>query len=320
MTKNKSIAGNSLSKCYTTKALFGPSEVFWALKDISFSVMEGETLCILGESGSGKSTLAKLLVGAIEPTSGKLIIDDKDVATLSELKQKQRHSRVRMVYQNTLASLNPSRTIGEILLEPLINMTSLNKKERQEKLKQVLDLVGLKWEYTNRLPHSFSAGERQKIAIARALMLDPVCIIADEPLSSLETSAQSQIINLMLDLQEDLGLSFIIITYNIDVIKHMCDKVLVLCRGRQVEYGETNEVINNPKHPYTRQFLDTSTNKPRAATDSDNDANMPGCVFCDRCEDVSERCYKNQPEEAVIGDRLIYCHQYSDHNQETVTE
>ena len=139
-----------------------------------------------------------------------------------------------MVFQDTLGSLNPSRTLGDILAEPLINMTQLDKREQQQRIVKVLDLVGLKTEHLGRLPHSFSAGERQKIAIARALVMEPVCIIADEPLSSLESSAQSQIINLILDLQKHLNLSFIMVTQDANVIKHMCDKVVVLCRGRMV--------------------------------------------------------------------------------------
>jgi dipeptide transport system ATP-binding protein len=303
------IAGDSLSKCFITKDIFGNvTETYWALHGVSFEVFKGETLGILGESGSGKSTLAKILVGAEEPTEGSLLIDNKDVTELSEDKRKHRNRRVRMVYQNTLGSLNPSLSLGEILLEPLINMTKLDYSERIERLKQVLDLVGLKWEYINRLPHTFSAGERQRIAIARALVLDPVCIIADEPLSSLETSAQSQIINLILELQKNLGISFIIITHNLDVIRHMCDKLLVLCRGRTVEYGATMDIISTPLHPYTQNFLDISSNPQSNGELAGKDAQMNACVYSDRCSLCEERCKVESPVIRQVTGRQVACH------------
>lgn len=310
---NTAIMVNSLAKSYSNKGLFDSNaEDFWALKDVSFEVLEGEILCVLGESGSGKSTLAKLLVGAIEPTEGQLVVDNKDICNLSESRRLQHNRRIRMVFQDTLGSLNPSRTLGEILVEPLINMTQLDNREQQQRIAKVLDLVGLKTEHLSRLPHSFSAGERQKIAIARAMVMEPVCIIADEPLSSLESSAQSQIINLILDLQKNLNLSFIMVTQDANVIKHMCDKVVVLCRGRVVEYGPAREVIENPKHPYTQHFLDVSIHNPKNQTSTRMDASIDACVYHDRCSKATDKCRDVQPVSHQEKNRMICCHHIDD--------
>ena len=312
MTKT-TIMVNHLAKSYSNKGVTDSSiEEFWALKDVSFEVMEGEILCILGESGSGKSTLAKLLVGAIEPTDGQMVVDNKDICNLSDSRRLQHNRRIRMVFQDTLGSLNPSRSLGEILAEPLINMTQLDKREQQQRIIKVLDLVGLKTEHLGRLPHSFSAGERQKIAIARALVMEPVCIIADEPLSSLESSAQSQIINLILDLQKHLNLSFIMVTQDANVIKHMCDKVIVLCRGRVVEYGPAKDVIENPRHPYTKQFLDVSKHSPRDHSGIHMDASTEACVFHDRCEIATDLCREVKPVPELESNRQICCHHLDD--------
>jgi len=315
MTKRATIKALSLTKEYLNSAnLFGKSECFTALEDVSFTLTQGESLSILGEAGSGKSTLAKILVGAEHATSGVLEIDDKDVSKVKSNKHQNRNRRVRMVYQNTMGSLNPSLTIGEILSEPLINMTKLTKSEREERLFNVLELVGLKSDHSTRLPHTFSAGERQRIAIARALILDPVCIIADEPLSVLETSAQSQIVNLMLDLQKELNLSYIMISYNLDVVEHMCDKIMVLCRGRVVEYGATQQVLRNPKHPYTKSLL-SRTQSPINRKLETNESEMKGCIYCDRCMDVNEHCHQQKPEQVLVDGCLVSCHQYSETNK-----
>ena len=304
-----------IAKQYRNKTSWGnDTECFWALKDISFDVTEGETLCILGESGSGKSTLAKILVGALEPDEGVLYIDNKIISKLSESKRLQHNRRIRMVFQDTQGSLNPSLTLGQILLEPLTNMTSLDPDEQQARIKKVINLVGLKEEYITRRPHSFSAGERQRIAIARALVMEPICIIADEPLSSLESSAQSQIINLMLDLQKDLGISFIIVTQDANVIKHMCDNVLVLCRGKIVEYGPADTIMNQPKHPYTQDFLDVNIYHPKIKTSATMDASMSACVYYDRCQNATDLCRTECPDLRTISDRIASCHHLDDNS------
>lgn len=311
----QSVVATNLTKKYHNKSNWGTvEECFWALKDISFDIAEGETLCILGESGSGKSTLAKILVGALEPDEGDLYIDNKIISDLNDNKRIQHNRLIRMVFQDTRGSLNPSLTLGQILLEPLVNMTTLAADEQQTRIKKVVNLVGLKEEYLTRRPHSFSAGERQRIAIARALIMEPICIIADEPLSSLESSAQSQIINLMLDLQKELSISFIIVTQDANVISHMCDKVLVLCRGRIVEYGNAGMIINKPRHPYTQHFLDVNIYHPKIKTTATMDASMSACVYYDRCQRASEICQTQSPDMTILNDRIVSCHHLDDNS------
>jgi len=307
MSRSHAIAGSGLGKFYSvSKGLFGTKETFQAIDNISFTLFEGDTLGVLGESGAGKSTLANILVGAETPSTGVLLIDNKDVTKIKTRQRLMTHRKVRMVYQDPYASLNPRLTIATLLEEPLRNITTLDSNERKERIIEVLNLVGLKSEHGRRLPHMFSAGERQRIAIARALILDPVCIVLDEPLSALDISVQSQIVNLMLELQKDLGLSYILITHNLPVIRHMCDQLMVLCKGRVVEYGPTQDILDNPIHPYTRDLL----NKKTKVITSNNitDASFQGCVYCDRCSNPSEKCYSEVPSQELINEQLVSCH------------
>ncbi len=315
MSNNFSISASGLSKCYTIdRGLFHKNTQFLALNNISFTLLEGETLGVLGESGAGKSTLAKLLVGEEIASSGLLLIDNKDVTHLNIHKRLIEHRKIRMVYQDPYASLNPSLTIIELLDEPLKNITKLNKSERKSRIIEVLNLVGLKSEHGRRLPHMFSPGERQRIAIARALILDPICIVLDEPLSALDISVQSQIINLMLELQENLKLSFILISYNLPVLWHMCDKLMVLCRGQIVEYGPTISIIDNPQHPYTKDILTNSSHSQNNIQVTD--ASFCGCVYSDRCENALDICSTKQPEQSIIDEQIVYCHKFASINTE----
>lgn len=307
MTGTEAITVSSLSKRYLlNQSIFKKKKYIQALDDVTFSLREGDTLGILGESGAGKSTLAKILVGAESPTEGQILIDSKDVTELTARQRLNRHRKVRMVYQNPYASLNPATTIYSQLEEPLRNITSLGKIERKELIIETLNLVGLKSEHGLRYPHMFSAGERQRIAIARALILDPVCIILDEPISTLDISVQSQIVNLMLELQKNLELSYILITYNLPVLKHMCDQLLVLCDGQMVEYGPAKSILENPFHPYTSDIL----NKKSKSHDRSqhNKISSKGCIYCDRCEDANEKCFQNKPQLKQVEDRLVRCH------------
>ena len=304
------VATCALSKTYSTQSgFFNRKQQIVALENISFTLHEGETIGILGESGAGKTTLANILVGADKPSSGYLLIDGKDVTNIDTNKRLASHRKVRIVYQDPLASLNPRLTISSLLEEPLRNITKMNKQERNNRIIEVLNLVGLKSEHGRRLPHMFSAGERQRIAIARALILDPVCIVLDEPLSSLDISVQSQIVNLMLELQTKLSLSYILITYNLPIIRHMSDQLLVLCEGKMVEYGPTEKILDDPKHPYTQDILNNTT-KAHNTTVKKND----GCIYCDRCNYVSENCLQNSPDQRLIGTQIVLCHKVNEIN------
>ena len=310
MTRIHAIAGSGLGKSYSvSKGLFGKKETFQALNNISFTLLEGDTLGVLGETGAGKSTFANILVGSETPTEGILLIDNKDVTKIKIHPRLSHHRKVRMVYQDPYASLNPRLTISSLLEEPLKNITRLDKFERKERIIEVLNLVGLKSEHGRRLPHMFSPGERQRIAIARALILDPVCIVLDEPLSALDISVQSQIINLMLELQSDLGLSYILITHNLPVLRHMCDQLMVLCKGQMVEYGPTKAILDNPIHPYTKDLL----NK-KSKTLTINDASFSGCVYSERCTETNEQCINEKPTQQLIDGRLVCCHKVIENN------
>jgi len=307
MNKIHAIACSDLSKSYTVqKGLFGKNEEFFALKNISFTVQEGQTLGILGESGAGKTSLAKILVGSDSPTTGMLLVDNKDITKVKTYQRLTSHRKVRMVFQDPNATLNPRLTISKLLEEPLRNITTLDDSEIKEQVIKVLNLVGLKSEHGRRFPHMLSAGERQRIALARALILDPVCIVLDEPLSSLDISVQSQIVNLMLELQKNLGLSYVLITYNLPVIRHMCDQLMILCKGQMVEYGSAAEILDNPVHPYSIDLLNRKS-KVLAVSDI-MDASFTGCIYCDRCGQPSEHCFTKKPERKIVGNHYVFCH------------
>ncbi len=307
MNKIHAIACSGLSKKYTVKkGIFSKKESFLALDNISFTLQEGETLGILGESGAGKTSLAKILVGDDTPSSGLLMIDNKDITQVKTYQRLTSHRKIRMVFQDPNATLNPRLTIASLLEEPLRNITTFDDAEIKEQVIKVLNLVGLKSEHGRRFPYMLSAGERQRIALARALILDPVCIVLDEPLSSLDISVQSQIVNLMLELQKNLGLSYVLITYNLPILKHMCDQLMIICKGQMVEYGPARDIIDNPIHPYTKDLL---IRKTKLLPVSDiMDASFTGCIYCDRCERPTEPCFTKKPEQKIVGEHFVYCH------------
>ncbi len=234
------------------------------LKGASFSINPGQTLAVVGESGSGKSTLARLLVGAEKPDSGQLFFNGENIL---EDKKFPWYKEIRMVFQNPRTSFNPRATIAQILAEPLLNAKNDNRIQIQQKIRQALELVGLRSEYAERYPHTFSGGQRQRIAIARALMLNPKVIVADEPVSALDVSVQAQIINLLLDLQEELQLAYVFISHDLGLVQHFSDKVLVMHKGVQEEYGPVNQVFSQPQSPYTQKLLAASAGYKKAVKD-----------------------------------------------------
>lgn len=225
------------------------------LQGVSFSLNEGQTLAVVGESGSGKSTLARILVGADSPDSGELLFEGNNI-----LKQKkfEWYKNIRMIFQDASASLNPRATIRQSLEEPLHNGTNYTASQRRERIMEVLEMVGLRPEYAERYPHTFSGGQRQRIAIARALLLRPKVIVADEPVSALDVSVQAQIINLLLDLQDQLDLAYVFISHDLGLVQHFSNKVLVLNDGKQEEYGRVADIFSQPKSQYTLELLNAS--------------------------------------------------------------
>lgn len=245
ITKSYKVSNNPLKKGHLP-----------VLQGVNFSLNAGQTLAVVGESGSGKSTLARVLVGADSPDSGELLFEGRNI-----LKKKNKFEwfkNIRMIFQDASASLNPRTTIRQSLEEPLRNGTSYTANQRRERIMEVLEMVGLRAEYAQRYPHTFSGGQRQRIAIARALLLRPKVIVADEPVSALDVSVQAQIINLLLDLQDQLDLAYVFISHDLGLVQHFSNKVLVLNDGKQEEYGRVTDIFSQPKSQYTLELLNAS--------------------------------------------------------------
>ncbi|MDH2436540.1 peptide ABC transporter ATP-binding protein [Pokkaliibacter plantistimulans] len=296
---------------------FKPHATVKALDGVSFRVERGKTLAVVGESGCGKSTLAKLLTLIEQPTAGQLMLDGKDVSGASKQELAQLRQKIQIIFQNPYGSLNPRQKIGAILEEPLVINTSLTKAERKEKALAIMRKVGLKEEHYQRYPHMFSGGQRQRIAIARGLMLNPSVVVADEPVSALDVSVQAQVLNLMMDLQDELGLSYIFISHDLSVVEHIADEVMVMYLGKVVEKGPTATIFDDPRHPYTRALLSSTPRldpskrieKVKLLGELPSPLNPPaGCPFHGRCQFVQDRCKSEVPPLQSLQGRLIACH------------
>jgi dipeptide transport system ATP-binding protein len=245
--------------------LFGKPKVVHAVKGVSFKLEKGKTLAIVGESGCGKSTLARILTMIDPQTSGDLKIGGQDVNIARDGLTPDMRQKVQIVFQNPYGSLNPRQKIGDVLAEPLLLNTNMSAEERRAKAMQMLLKVGLGREHFNRYPHMFSGGQRQRIAIARALMLNPKLLILDEPVSALDLSVQAQVLNLLSDLQEEFGLTYVFISHDLSVVRYIADEVMVMYFGEVVEYGSRDDVFNNPQHDYTKKLFAAT---PRADVDA----------------------------------------------------
>ena len=235
--------------------LFGRSKVVHAVKDVSFSLEKGKTLAVVGESGCGKSTLARMITMIDAPTSGDLLIDGEKVDIARHGLSKQMRRKVQIVFQNPYGSLNPRQKIGDVLAEPLLLNTDLRAAARRDRAMEMLQKVGLRPEHFNRYPHMFSGGQRQRIAIARALMVNPSLLVLDEPVSALDLSVQAQILNLLADLQDEFGLTYVFISHDLSVVRYIADDVIVMYFGEVVEYGPREAVFANPQHSYTKTLF-----------------------------------------------------------------
>lgn len=243
---------SNLSKSFKLSRNWFNRKTFTALDPISFEVKAHQTLAIVGETGSGKSTLAKLLVGAEIPSTGNIKLNGQ---TLQPGNFKQRCQHVRMIFQDSGTTLNPSLTIGQLLNEPLVLNTDLTEDARHSLIRETLQKVGLLADHMNFYPHMFSGGQKQRISLARAIILEPQVIILDEALASLDPSLRSQMINLLLDLQEQMGLAYILISHNLGIVRHFSDEIMVLSHGQVMEMGKTSDILNKPKHKYTKKLI-----------------------------------------------------------------
>jgi dipeptide transport system ATP-binding protein len=247
------------------QGLFKQDKIVHAVKGVSFKLDKGKTLAIVGESGCGKSTLARILTFIDEPTAGELLIDGQKVDTRPGHLTADMRQKVQIVFQNPYGSLNPRQKIGDVLGEPLLINTKMSAAERRERATEMLIKVGLGPEHYNRYPHMFSGGQRQRIAIARALMLNPKLLVLDEPVSALDLSVQAQVLNLLADLQEEFGLTYVFISHDLSVVRYIADEVMVMYYGEAVEYGTRDAVFSDPQHEYTRTLFAAT---PRADVES----------------------------------------------------
>lgn len=290
-----------------------------AVNNISFQVYEGEVLGVVGESGCGKSTTGNLIMRLLEPTKGEVIFQGKNLLNLSEKELRQKRADIQMIFQDPFSSLNPRKRVFDIIAEPLRTHKTLSKEELKNEVLELMDLVGLNRSYVNRYPHEFSGGQRQRIGIARAIALRPKLIICDEPVSALDVSIQSQILNLLKKLQKDLNLTYIFIAHGLPAVKHMSNRIAVMYLGEIVEMATKEELFFNPRHPYTEGLLSaipipdpTQRKKERIILQGDipNPVNPPsGCKFHTRCPYATELCRKKKPmlEEFDEG-HLVACH------------
>jgi oligopeptide/dipeptide ABC transporter ATP-binding protein len=296
-----------------------------AVDDVSFDLVPGETLGLVGESGCGKTTLSRSILRAIIPTSGQAILRidgaSYDLATLPGSRIKPLRRRMQMIFQDPFSSLNPRMTVGDIVGEPLKIHGLANASERKDMVADMLRKVGLNPDQINRYPHAFSGGQRQRIGIARALIMRPAFVVADEAVSALDVSVQAQVINLLKDLQAELNLTYIFVAHNLGVIKHICDRAAVMYAGRIVELAPTEEIFNDPKHPYTKGLISAAPSPDpdiklnfKMSGEVADPAKLPsGCSFHPRCYACTDACQHHRPELTHLGDTEHYvaCHLFS---------
>jgi oligopeptide transport system ATP-binding protein len=245
-----------LSKHFTHRAgLFGPASVVKAVDDVSLAIEEGETFGLVGESGSGKTTTGRCILRLVEPTAGEVCFRDSNLLSLSRPAMREMRRHMQIVFQDPYASLNPRMRVTDIIAEPLLIHRLGSRQERRERVAELLRLVGLDPGHGRRYPHEFSGGQRQRIGLARALALNPSLIIADEPVSALDVSIQAQVVNLLMDLQQQLRLTYLFIAHDLRLVRHVCSRTAVMYRGRIVEMGATRAIFASPQHPYTRALL-----------------------------------------------------------------
>ncbi|MCM2340258.1 peptide ABC transporter ATP-binding protein [Rhodoferax sp.] len=313
------VVARDLKQIYKiSRGFLHPADHLQAVSGVSFTVQPGKTLAVVGESGCGKSTLARMVSLIEVPTSGELSLGGVDVVKASPQQRHALRRTVQLVFQNPFGSLNPRKKIGTILESPLEINTGLDAKSRTEQARAMLALVGLRPEHYDRYPHMFSGGQRQRIAIARALMLKPALIVADEPVSALDVSIQAQVLNLLADLQQELGLAYLFISHDLGVVRHIAHDVLVMYLGHAVEQGEKKTIFAQPLHPYTQALLastpgivGTGAAKKRIVLTGELPSPLnppPGCVFSTRCPHAVAQCHRERPLLRELSGRQVACH------------
>ena len=305
-----------------TKGLFAKKQIVKAVDDVSFDVYENETFGLVGESGCGKTTLGRTIVKLYDPVSGSIEFEGKDIANIKGAELKAFRKDMQMIFQDPYASLNPRMTVGEIIKEPMVIHNIYNTDaEREARVVELLKIVGLKPDHIRRYPSEFSGGQRQRIGIARALAVNPKFIVCDEPISALDVSIQAQVINLLKDIQKEMGISYLFIAHDLSMVKHISDRIGVMYLGHMMELGPSNDVYKLPLHPYTVALLsaipisdpDIAKRKQRIILEGEipSPINPPtGCPFSTRCAKATDRCKREVPQPVQVGNRLVSCFLY----------
>jgi dipeptide transport system ATP-binding protein len=318
MSDNTVVVADQLKQVYPISRgpLRAPAQL-QAVSGVSFTLREGKTLAVVGESGCGKSTLARMVSLIETPTEGSLQLGGVDVVKATAQDKKTLRQKVQLVFQNPYGSLNPRKRIGQILEAPLEINTELTAEMRSQKAHAMLAKVGLRPEHYDRYPHMFSGGQRQRIAIARALMLNPLVVVADEPVSALDVSIQAQVLNLLADLQQELGLAYLFISHDLGVVRHIAHDVLVMYLGSVVEQGEKEAIFSKPLHPYTQALLASTPglagsgqSRKRIVLTGElpSPLNPPkGCVFSTRCPHATQQCHAERPLLRELSGRKVAC-------------
>ena len=311
------VVADNLKRTYEVRrGMFREPGRLQAVGGVSFQVEPGRTLAVVGESGCGKSTLARMVTLIEKPTEGRLNLDGLDAVNPPPGEATRLRRTVQLVFQNPYGSLNPRKKVGAILEEPLVINTKLSGSDRTARAREMMSRVGLRPEHYGRYPHMFSGGQRQRIAIARALMLSPKLLVADEPVSALDVSIQAQVLNLLADLQREMGLAYLFISHDLGVVRHIAHDVLVMYLGLAVEQGPKERVYARPLHPYTQALLSSTpgiggAKRERIVLKGElpSPLNPPqGCVFSTRCPFVTDRCRVDRPPLRPVDGRLVACH------------
>ena len=316
------VEAQALSKHFAgRRGLFGASAgVVRAVDGISFTIESGQTLGVVGESGCGKTTTAKLVLGLEPPTGGGIRFEGRELGSLDAAGRRHYRRSVQAVFQDPYASLNPRMRVAAIIAEPLVTNERLSAGEVRRRVLRLLELVGLSSRSADLFPHEFSGGQRQRIAIARALALSPKLIVLDEPVSALDVSIRAQILNLLKDLQAQLGLSYLFIAHDLAAVAHMSHAIVVMYLGRIVEYGEAQMLVEAPKHPYTKALFSAALpTRPDEKRDEIVLAGEvpsplrppPGCHFHPRCQQAMPHCRRQDPSLTQVADRRVACHLYT---------
>ena len=299
----------------------GKKQILKAVDDVSFSIEKGKTLGLVGESGCGKTTVGRTLLRIYEPDGGTILFDGQDIRHVSKQKSRELTKKMQMIFQDPYASLNPFFTVGEIVAEGLqIHKICKSRAEERERVNELLTMVGLSKDHANRFPHEFSGGQRQRVGIARALALDPEFIVCDEAISALDVSIQAQVVNMLMEFQRELGLTYLFIAHDLSMVRHIADQTAVMYLGTLVEYGDTNEVYSHPVHPYTQGLLsavpvaDPDYEKTHQRIPMDGEVGSPinpkpGCRFCGRCRKATDLCRTETPVlRDMGGGHMAACH------------